>query len=257
MWSHDFDDSMLTQTVHRPWDMPQRPWLMRQTWHDLLFAHWPMPAEDLRDLIPPVFELDLFANQAWLAIVPFRMANVAPRSLPSVPWVSAFDEINVRTYVRVGDKPGVFFFSLDAASTLAVRTARMLFNLPYHSAVMQVIPRADGLSYVSRRKGARPSAEFVATYGPAGPASAPPPGSLEYFLTERYCLYHLNHQDEPYRLEIHHAPWALQPGWASVAVNTMADASGLALPSREPLLHFAKRQDVVAFAPTTLRDGDD
>ena len=103
---------------------------MTQTWHDLLFAHWPVPAESLARLVPSPFELDLFEGRAWLGIVPFVMTNVAPRGVPALPGLSSFPELNVRTYVRVGGRPGVYFFSLDAASVLAVRAARLLLHLP-------------------------------------------------------------------------------------------------------------------------------
>ena len=113
-----FDYGILNQTAHRPWPMPTSPWVMTQTWHDLLFAHWPVDGVRLRALVPAEFPLDLYDGQAWLGIVPFRMANVGPRGVPSLPGVSAFPELNVRTYVRVADRPGVYFFSLDAASAL-------------------------------------------------------------------------------------------------------------------------------------------
>ncbi|MCU1386410.1 MAG: hypothetical protein JWL71_5107, partial [Acidobacteria bacterium] len=110
--NHDFDDTILADTAHRPWPLPGRPWIMTQTWHDLLFAHWRVDVDELAALIPSGLELDLFSGEAWAGVVPFHMTNVAPRGVPSLPWVSAFAELNVRTYVRVGDKPGVYFFSL-------------------------------------------------------------------------------------------------------------------------------------------------
>jgi uncharacterized protein len=231
--------------------MPDRPWAMMQTWHDLLFAHWPLNSQEVRHLVPPEFDLDLFDGDAWIGVVPFHMTNVSPRGIPSLPWVSEFPELNVRTYVRVADKPGVYFFSLDAGSTLAVKAARALLNLPYYAASMSVTPEGGAVSYESRRSEGRP-AEFIATYEPAGPPFRSMPGSLEYFLSERYCLYHVGRDGAPYRLEIHHPPWGLQPAAAEFFRNTMAGASGLALPARAPLLHFAKRQDMVAWAPTNL-----
>ncbi len=154
----DFNHAILTETAHRPWPMPAGPWVMSQTWNDLLFAHWPVPKDRLRELVPARFELDLFDGEAWLGIVPFRMTNVAPRLVPSLRWISAFPELNVRTYVRVDDKPGVFFFSLDAGNPVAVGAARTLLNLPYFSADMTV--DVDGaVDYASRRL-ATPAAEF-------------------------------------------------------------------------------------------------
>jgi uncharacterized protein len=176
---------------------------------------------------------------------------VTPRGIPPMPWVSEFPELNVRTYVRVGDRPGVYFFSLDAGSMLAVRAARTLLNLPYYHASMHVASHMDVVSYDNRRN-ADPTAEFSAKYWPTGSASAPVEGSLEYFLTERYCLYNVNRRGQPYRLEIHHPPWLLQPAEAQLARNSMADAAGVTLPGRPPLLHFVRRQDTVAWPPSDL-----
>jgi hypothetical protein len=250
--NHDFNAAVVDDVGHRPWKMPDAPWVMTQTWHDLLFAHWPVDPGQLRASVPPEFAIDLFEGAAWLGIVPFHMSNVAPRGVPPLPWVSRFPELNVRTYVRVADRPGIFFFSLDAGSSIAVHAARALLNLPYYSAAMRVRTIADGVEYYSQRRSDK-AAEFAGTYGPTGMPFIAAEGSLEYFLTERYCLYNRNHRGRPYRLEIHHPPWQLQPARAELARNTMASVSGVSLPDRPPLLHFAKRQDTVAWAPTRLR----
>ena len=150
----DFNRRILEETAHRPWPLPAAPWLMTQTWHDLLFAHWAVDAALLRERVPRALDLDLYEGRGWIGVVPFRMTNVAPRGVPGLPGLSAFPELNVRTYVRVGDKPGVFFFSLDAASRIAVGLARVLFGLPYFTASMNV-HRNDGMiRYESRRKSA-------------------------------------------------------------------------------------------------------
>jgi uncharacterized protein YqjF (DUF2071 family) len=233
---------------------------MTMTWHDLLFAHWPVDAVGLRALVPASFDLDLFNGAAWLGIVPFHMTNVGPRFAPALPSVSAFPELNVRTYVTVGGKPGVYFFSLDAGSALAVGGARTLLNLPYYSAAMTVDTAGGGVAYASRRRsgpgqlrqgyGAR--ADFVARYRGLGDRSPRLRGTLEYFLTERYCLYAVDHAFHAYRLEVHHPEWALESAEAEITVNTMADAAGVRLPSMPPLLHFSKRQDAVCWAPERL-----
>lgn len=223
---------------------------MTQTWNDLLFAHWPADPDALRALVPAPFELDRFEDQAWLGIVPFHMTNVAPRFVPALPWVSAFPELNVRTYVRVGGKAGVFFFSLDAASAVAVGAARTLLNLPYYTADMTVTPEGEEIHYQCRRT--EPAAEFAAVYRGVGNPRPPQPGTLEYFLTERYCLYALNHRGLPYRLDIHHPPWPLESATAQISRNTMADAAGIRPAPVPPLLHFAKRQDMVCWPPESL-----
>jgi len=249
----DFPSHITAEVAHRPWPVPDGPWIMTQSWHDLLFAHWPVSADVLRNVVTPGLELDLFEGQAWVGIVPFHMTNVAPRGVPALPWVSAFPELNVRTYVRVGSKPGVYFFSLDAANPVAVGVARTIFHLPYYSATMEVATEAGSVRYASRRAtSGGPRADFTASYRPTGPVYAATPGSLDYFLTERYCLYAVNDAFELRRLEIHHPPWPLQAADATIEVNTMAAAAGIRLPSMAPLLHFAKRQDMVAWAPAAV-----
>lgn len=228
--------------------MPASPWIMTQSWHDLLFAHWEVDARVLREKLPRGFELDLFEGRAWVAVVPFRMTNVAPRGVPALPWMSSFAELNVRTYVRVGGTPGVFFFSLDAANAVAVRVARTFLHLPYHSASMQVVTRDGWIEYESRRTSSfGPPAELAMRYRAVGGAHAPTRGTLDYFLTERYCLFTVDNAARPRRLDIHHPPWLLQPAEAEISLNTMAAAAGIALPSVPPLLHFSRRQDVVAW----------
>ncbi len=247
---HDFNSAILDETAHRPWPMPSKPWVMTQTWHTLLFAHWRIDPAALRAHVPSQFDLDLFDGAAWIAVVPFSMTNVAPRMVPSIPGVSAFPELNVRTYVTAAGKPGVYFFSLDAGSALAVRAARTLLNLPYFEAKMTVETSNERVRYSSTREPASaPPASFAGVYRPIGDPVVPAPGSLEYFLTERYCLYALDHRDRPYRLQIHHPPWPLQSAEAEITVNTMLDPVQLRLPSEPPVLHFSRRQDMVAWMP--------
>jgi uncharacterized protein YqjF (DUF2071 family) len=222
---------------------------MTQSWLDLLFAHWPIDADVLRARLPDGLLLDAYDGQAWIGVVPFHMSNVGFRGLNWVPLASTFPELNVRTYVVKDGKPGVYFFSLDAASRIAVATARALFHLPYHFAEMSVHVGNRQVSYRStRRRGV--AAAFAAAYEPVGLASASAPGTLEHFLTERYCLYTVDRQGRVRRLEIHHGPWPLQPAEAQIAVNTMGDAAGITLPTGPPLLHFAKRLDVLAWPLT-------
>jgi len=246
-----FDRSIVESTAHRPWPIPDTPWLMTQSWNDLLFAHWHVDVAQLRHAVPAVFDLDLFNGEAWLGIVPFRMTNVGIRNVPSMPWLSAFPELNVRTYVRVGERPGVYFFSLDAGRRLAVAAARALLNLPYSYAVMSAERRGERVDYRSAR-GSQPYATFQAVYEPIDLPFVATAGSIEYFLTERYCLYHRDRRGRPYRLEIHHRPWALQRARADIKDNTMAAANHLTIGGSPALLHVARRQDVVAWPPAPL-----
>jgi uncharacterized protein len=250
----DFPHQVLDDVAHRPWPLPDGPWIMTQSWHDLLFAHWPVDARALQERLPPGLPLDTFEGQAWIGVLPFHMTNVAPRGVPAVPLVSSFMELNVRTYVTLHGKPGIYFFSLDANSTLAVAAARTLFHLPYFTATMKMEFQDGRYVYTSARDTRMEGvAEFAATYRPIGPVQTAKPGSLEYFLTERYCLYTVDNSFHARRLEIHHWPWPLQTAEATIAVNTMTDAAGIRLPSTAPLLHFARRQDMVAWP---LRDAD-
>jgi uncharacterized protein YqjF (DUF2071 family) len=166
-----------------------------------------------------------------------------------VPGLDGFLELNVRTYVRVSDKPGVWFFSLDAASRAAVAAARLVYRLPYYHARMRAEARADRIEYSCVRTDDRAAAaRFEAEYGPAGETSRAEPGSRLHWLTERYCLYATRGTDV-YRAEVHHLPWPLQPGAADVRVNSMAASHGIRLPAAPPLLHFARRLDVLIWPP--------
>jgi uncharacterized protein YqjF (DUF2071 family) len=250
--SPTFNRAILAEVAHRPWPMPERRWVMTQTWHDLLFAHWPIDPAAVRSLVPAPFEIDRCDGVAWIGIVPFHMTNVAPRGVPPLPWLSQLPELNLRTYVRAGDKPGVYFFSLDAARVVAVRTARFLFNLPYFLASMHVRVSAQGVVHYRSDRQGPPAATFSAIYQAKGSPFTAAPGSLEHFLTERYCLYNVDARGMPYRLDIHHPPWPLQRAEADIVRNTLTSAAGLALPPARPLLHFAKRQDMVGWLPERL-----
>src|SRR5918992_1918264 len=205
-------------TGHRPWPPPPEPWVMFQRWHELLFAHWEVPAQQLRVKVPPELELDTRDGSAWLGITPFRMSNVRPRLGPPLPWVSAFPELNVRTYVKVEGKPGVYFFSLDAGNPLAVAAARALFHLPYHQASMRVTRDLAAVHYSSRRTRSAERVQLVASYRAKGKPVRAAAGSLEHWLTERYCLYSLDRDRRVYRVEIHHAPWMLETATAEISV---------------------------------------
>jgi uncharacterized protein YqjF (DUF2071 family) len=241
--------SILDCTAHRPWPLPSRPWTMAQSWHNLLFAHWGIDAAELRPYIPAKLGIDTFEGKAWLGIVPFRMSGVRLRWTPALPWLSAFPELNVRTYVTLQGKPGVWFFSLDAANAVAVASARLFFHLPYFRARMTCSEAKDWIQYRSERAhSGGPNASFEARYRPTGQCFGAEPGTLTHFLTERYCLYSAA-GGRIYRGEIHHPAWPLQPAEAEFAKNSMAEAAGLTLPAEMPLLHFAKRQDMIAWAP--------
>jgi len=233
----------LSQLEHRPWPVPARRWTWRQSWHDLLFAHWRIPSAALRPLVPPALQIQEFDGTSWIGLVPFRMSGVMRRPLPNLPWVSAFPELNVRIYVERDGKAGVWFLSLDATNPLAVWAARRFFHLPYFRARMSIESQPDGFKYGSQRAGA----EFAGSYRAISPVYHSAPGSLEHWLTERYCLYALAPDGSLWRNDVHHAPWPLQSAEATIERNTMFDFHGLSVEARPSLLHFAKRVDVVVW----------
>jgi uncharacterized protein len=182
---------------------------MRQTWHDLLFAHWPLPTEAMRPLVPAQLTLDTFDGQCWVGVVPFHMSGIRRRGLPAMP---------------------------------AVLAARAFYNLPYFHADMTTQDRGGVIHYVSRRY--RAAAEFRGRYHPTSEVRLAAPGSIEHWLTERYCLY-TTHRGQLYRGEIHHAQWPLQTAEAELETNTVAAARGVSLPDTTPHLLFARELDVL------------
>ena len=217
-------------------------------WHDLLFAHWPVRSDLIRSHIPDVLELDTFDGWCWIGVVPFRMSGVRPRC---VPLPLAFPELNVRTYVKSQGRSGVWFFSLDAGSWLAVRAARWL-GLPYYDARMTVETRADVVEYASVRTHANAApAELTATYGPTTEVSPATPGTLDHWLTERYALFAFLHPRRIVYGEIHHLPWPLQRADVLLSKNTMTRALGHKLDTK-PICHFARYQEVVAWPIVAL-----
>ncbi len=243
-------EEILRNHQHRPWPIPSGPWIMRQRWEKLLFAHWALPPEELRARVPRDLPLDTYGGRCWVAVTPFYLSGLHARGAP-LPRFS-FPELNVRTYVTLAGKPGVYFFSLDAGSVTAVFGARSVYALPYFYARMRVQADGENIRYCCRRSHLGTVAEFEGSYWPVGAETYSVPGSLEHFLTERYCLYAVE-AGRVYRAEIHHLPWPLQKAGAEVVRNTMAAAAGIELPLEPPLLHFASALDVLVWAPERLR----
>jgi uncharacterized protein YqjF (DUF2071 family) len=246
-------EAVLGEVGHRPYPVSAGPWAMGMTWRDLLFMHWPVDAGVLRPLVPPSLSIDTFDGSAWLGVVPFRMTGVRPHFLPAVTGLSNFPEINLRTYVTAQDRPGVWFFSLDAHSRLAVRLARASFHLPYFDADMSCDAVNDEIHYRSVRthRGA-PPAEFVARYRPVGEPFESSRGTIENFLTERYCLYSADKRGVVRRGEVHHRLWPLQPAEVEVQRLAMTQQIGLEPPETPPILHFSSRLDVLAWLPRRI-----
>jgi uncharacterized protein len=226
---------VVDEVAHRPWPLPEQPWLQAQTWENLLFAHWQVEEATLRKHVPEELELDTYDGSAWLGMTPFRVSGLRLRGTLPPPRLSDWLELNVRTYVVVDDRPGIYFLSLDANSRFAVRAAKRLYQLPYHHARIRAEQEGAWTDFSCERGDLR----FEARYRPIGLAQAPEPGSVEHFLTERYRLYVVS-DGRIHAADIHHPPWPLQPAEAAIARNTIAlELEG------EPLTHFSRRRDVV------------
>jgi hypothetical protein len=224
----------LERLDHRPWPLPSKPWSMGQTWNDLLFAHWPVEQRLLRPHVPRELQIEEHDGTAWVGVTPFVVTGLRLRGLPPVPLLSRFRELNCRTYVRRDDRPGIWFFSLDASSRLAVQGARRTYKLPYHHARIDV----DGV-FAARRTG-DPAISVEARYEPVGDVFAAEPGTLEHFLTERYCLYADGGRR---RADIHHPRWPLQRADADITLGALPPAPL----DGDPVCHFASRQDVLVW----------
>ncbi|AII51229.1 hypothetical protein N008_04440 [Hymenobacter sp. APR13] len=225
---------------------------MGQRWSNLLFAHWPVPPELLRPYLPARLEVDTFEGQAWLGVVPFTMSHIRPLGLPAVPGLSALHELNVRTYATLDGVPGVWFLSLDATQPLGVWAARTLFHLPYLHARISLTETAGTLRAVAERthRGVAP-ATFAATWTPGAAMPLAQPGTLAYFLTERYHLYTAGHTVRPHqhgtdlwRGRLWHEPWALREATLQEWNSTLVESHGLPTPLGPPLLYAADALDV-------------
>jgi uncharacterized protein YqjF (DUF2071 family) len=230
-----------SETAHRPWPVPDEPWVVAQTWDDLLFAHYRVDSETLRSLVPQQLAPEEHDGSAWLSVTPFVLTGFRLRGTLALPAVSTFPELNVRTYVTVEDKPGIWFFSLDTSSRIAVEAARAAYKLPYHHARISVERRGGHAVYACERISDR-ERRFEGRYGAAGEVFNAEPESLEWFLTERYCLYAAD-RGRLHRAEIQHPPWPLQSAEAEIAKNTIPPP-GLDL-EVQPVCHYSHRQDVL------------
>lgn len=218
--------------------------IMHQKWGKLLFMHWRIDEKLLRPLIPSQLSIDTFDGCAWIGVIPFTMWGIRASFLPPIPGTSAFHELNVRTYVYRDGVPSVWFFSLDAANKLAVWGARKFYYLPYFNAAMSLSQSVNTIQYSSIRQDdrARP-AELHASWNIAEGLPTASPGSLEFFLTERYAL-DTEHKGKLYRSRIHHRPWPLHRATLNSLNSTMIEAVGLPTAHGEPLLHYCEELSV-------------
>ncbi|MGK0431361.1 MAG: hypothetical protein ACJA0V_000492 [Planctomycetota bacterium] len=225
-------------------------------WEDLLFLHWPVDPDLIRPHLPDDLELDTFDGKAWLGVVPFMMAGTRFRWLPPAPTASRFPECNLRTYVRSkrnpahNGRPGVWFFSLDAQSRLAVAGARFGFGLPYFYADASC-RQVDGRTHfqTARRDRRGPSGTFEASWCTTGPAKIAAAGSFEQFLVERYCLYS-QHRGHLVCGEVSHEPWQLAPVDLDLQANDMTQLLNLELAGPPVSALAAKPIHVISWTPS-------
>jgi len=226
--------------------------MLKMRWEDLLFLHWAVAPEIIRPHLPQSLELDTYDGQAWLGVVPFTMASTRFRCLPPMPTAHRFPECNLRTYVRCGDHAGVWFFSLDAGSRLAVEGARLGFGLPYFAADMQSVRVGDQVKHRSRRRDRRgPPAEFEASWSPVGEWREADPATLEHFLVERYSLFSLR-RGRLLRGDVTHPRWQLSEARAEVTACDMTRLLGLHLNGEPALVLAARPLEVHALRPYSV-----
>ena len=249
----------LVRTSHKPRPLPTGRWGMTQRWNDLLFAHWPIPAVLMEALLPEWLEVDSFQGSAWLGAVPFWLDRIKIRGVPAIPGLRNFPDLNFRTYVRdrFTGTPGIYCFSVDSSNLFTVAMAHIAYHLPYRLAEMHMEPRSDReFAFYSRRRLVRSSVIFKARYrgmGPTHKTAEMPPGSFEYFFSERNCVFSINRGGQPIRANLHHVPWPLEEAEAEIERNDLATAVGIELPKMEPVLHYSRRLAVYVWPAELLR----
>ena len=231
---------------HRPWALPKYPWTMHQTWSEVLFIHYPIQYDVLRKLVPDVLNIDSYNGTCWIGVVPFHMSAVRLRGLPPIPGTDQFPELNVRTYVTLDGKPGVYFFSLDAANRLAVKGAKTVYHLPYWYARMEMITNSSTTQFTCKRVH-NDEIELTCSYHPTSDTFRAEAGSFEHWMVERYCFYTLNKAGVPLRCNILHEPWTLQTAEARLKVNTILSKQNIHVEEDEAIVHYAKKIDVRAW----------
>ena len=250
MHQHDTIDR-ITPTLE-----PQQQVVMYQNWHHLLFLHWEVPVADLQALLPAGLTVDTFEGKAYVALVPFTVTGVRPVLLPPLPGVSSFHEVNVRTYVHRGGKdPGVWFFSLDASSAIAVEAARAAYHLPYFKSEIDfgasdgALPVIDFDARRDDKRGTSPANAHIRYRAEEGALLAARPGSIEHFLMERYILYAEDSSRQLWRARVHHQPYPIQRAEVLELDETLVWASRIRKPESVALRHYAREVNVKVYGP--------
>lgn len=243
------------RTSEKPRPFPAGRWAMTQRWNDLLFAHWRVEATQISALLPEGLVVDTFDSSAWLGIVPFWMDRIKVRGIPTIPGARSFPELNMRTYVRDlrTNTPGVYFFSLDGANLFGVIAARSFYHLPYYWAQMRIKDQGNQeFAFQSRRRFAGKPVVFKARYrglGPTARLAESRLGTLEYFLTERYCLFTHTRLGQLVRANVHHVPWPLEDARAEIERNDLPASIGIQIAPQQPVLHYSRRLAIYMWPP--------
>ncbi|WP_338787239.1 DUF2071 domain-containing protein [Metabacillus sp. FJAT-53654] len=236
--------NLLNDIIHRPFPLPSKKWIMRQTWSNLFFLHWPIPPEALRPHIPAPLQIDTFDHNAWLGIVAFVIEGIYPRGLSSVSLTPKFLEVNVRTYVQYDGKPGVYFMSLDVENWASRTIAKRWYRLPYYPARMSFQNEGKTIHFQSIRKSTtNAQITFSGSFRPSQEVNFANTGTLDHWLTERYCLYSFDNRGNTYCGEIHHPPWPLQKAETQIGMNTLFSPFNIDLSNVKPIAHFSKGFD--------------
>ena len=238
---------------------PDQPALMHQNWHHLLFLHWEVPYAELQKLVPSRLTVDTFEGKAYIGLIPFTMTGVRAIGTPPLPWISSFHEINVRTYVHMnGSEPGVWFFSLDASSPIAVAAARAAYKLPYFNAEIEFsaskdpMPVVDFKTHRADTRGPSPAHAHIRYQPIEGPAAPSAPGTIEHFLLERYILYSQDDQQGLYRARVHHQPYPVQRAEVLALDETLVWAAGVKRHDAVGLRHYAREVNVTVYPLESL-----
>lgn len=197
-------------TRHRPFPLPDKKWLMTQTWENLLFCHWPVEYDVIRQHVPAELELDTYEGRCWIGIIPFQVNKMRLRKMPPVPYLRTYLELNVRTYVSYKGVPGVYFFTLDADKSLAVLGGKVGALLPYREAKIKMTKKRGFVHFESDACGPDwMKGKLKLHYQPVSRAYSPSADSLEYWLFERYCFFTIGKKNI-YRGDIHHTRWKIE-----------------------------------------------
>jgi uncharacterized protein YqjF (DUF2071 family) len=221
--------------------------LLLQAWRTVTFVHWRYPRRVLQPLLPSGLTIEEHDGSSWVSLTPMRMQDVRLPGMPAVPRLSTFPETNLRTYVRGPDgRPGLWFFSLDAASTWITVGARLLLGIPYFRAGMGIVEIGDGVGYTGRRAGRGPA--YHLRVQPGKPIQ---PSGHDLWLTHRWRAY-TRHAGRLLEIPVRHEPWPLQAATVTMLDESLTAAAGLPAPPEDALAHYSDGVADVAFGPARL-----